>query len=64
MLDRTGLITQMAKAFVGEDVMDPAQPDGEARRRAAEALARVEFYLGVDVEEAKDIVTRVLEDVT
>jgi hypothetical protein len=64
MLDRTGIVTQMAKAFVGDDVMDPRQPDAETRSRAEEALARVEYFLGVDIEQAKDIVTRVLEDVT
>lgn len=63
MLDRGGLVRQMAKAFVGEDVLDPLAPDEETRRRAEEALARVELYLGVDVQEAKEIVTRVLEDV-
>jgi hypothetical protein len=64
MLDRGALIIQMAKAFSGESVMDPAAPDDEARRRADEALARVEFYLGIDVEQAKEIVTRVMEDVS
>jgi hypothetical protein len=64
MLDRSGLVEQMAKAIAGESVMDPAAPSGEARRRAEEALSRVEFYLGVDVEQAKEIVTKVLEDVT
>jgi hypothetical protein len=64
MLDRNGLIAQMAKAFEGESVMDPAPPPGDVRRRAEEALARVEFYLGVDVEQAKEIVSKVLEDVT
>ena len=62
MLDRGALIIQMAKVFRGESVMDPALPDEEARRRANEALSRVELYLGVDVEQAKDIVTKVLED--
>jgi hypothetical protein len=64
MLDRDGLVLQMAKAFAGESVTDPAQPDAEARRRADEALTRVEFYLGVSVEEARDIVSKVIEDVT
>ena len=64
MLDRQGLVLQMAKAFVGENVMDHERPDDEVRRHADEALARVELYLGVDVEQAKDIVTRVLEDVS
>jgi hypothetical protein len=64
MLDRGTLVIQMAKAFAGEGVMDPAQPNEETRRRADEALSRVEFYLGVGVEQAKDIVSKVLEDVT
>lgn len=64
MLDRAALVKQMAKAFAGEDVMDPETPAEEIQRRADHALARVEFYLGVDVEEAKDIVAKVLEDVS
>jgi hypothetical protein len=63
MLDRGALVTQMAKAFAGEEVMDPETPPEEIRRRADHALSRVEFYLGVDVEEAKDIISKVLEDV-
>ena len=43
---------------------DPAEPDEEARRRADEALARVEIFLGVDVDQARDILTRVLGDVS
>jgi hypothetical protein len=62
MLDRATLIIQMAKVFRGESVMDQAPPDEEARRRANDALSRVELYLGIDVEQAKDIVTKVLED--
>jgi hypothetical protein len=64
MLDRGGLVVQMAKVIAGERVLDPAQPDEEARRRADEALARVEIFLGVDVDQARDIVTRVLADVS
>ena len=64
MLDRGGLVNQMAKVISGERVLDPAPPDDEARRRAEEALARVEIFLGVDVDQARDIVTRVLEDVS
>jgi len=63
MLDRRGLVVQMAKVIVGERMLDPAEPDDEARRRADEALARVEIFLGVDVDEAREIVTRVLHDV-
>ena len=54
----------MAKVIAGERVLDPAEPDEEARRRADEALARVEIFLGVDVDQARDIVSRVLADVT
>jgi hypothetical protein len=64
MLDRGGLVNQMAKVISGERVLDPATPDDEARRRAEEALARVEIFLGVDVDQARDIVTRVLADVS
>jgi hypothetical protein len=54
----------MAKVIAGERLLDPALPDDEARRRADEALARVEIFLGVDVDEAREIVTRVLGDVS
>jgi hypothetical protein len=54
----------MAKVIAGERLLDPAEPDDEARRRADEALARVEIFLGVDVDQARDIVTRVLGDVS
>lgn len=64
MLDRGGLVVQMAKVIAGERVLDPAEPGEDARRRADEALARVEIFLGVDVDEARDIVTRVLHDVS
>jgi len=64
MLDRGGLVVQMAKVIAGERVLDPAEPDEEARRRADEALARVEIFLGMDVDQARDIVNRVLGDVS
>ena len=64
MLDRGGLVVQMAKVIAGDRVLDTAEPDEEARRRADEALARVEIFLGVDVDEARDIVKRVLSDVS
>jgi len=64
MLDRAGLVVQMAKVIAGERLLDPAEPDDEARRRADEALARVEIFLGVDVDQAREIVTRVLDDVS
>jgi hypothetical protein len=64
MLDRGGLVVQMAKVIAGERVLDPAQPDEVARRRADEALARVEIFLGVDVDQAREILTRVLADVS
>jgi hypothetical protein len=63
-MERSKLVLQMAKAFAGESLMDPAAPDEKTQRRAEEALERVEMYLGADVEEARDIVTRVLEDVS
>ena len=64
MLDRGGLVVQMAKVIAGERVLDPAEPDEEARRRADEALARVEIFLGLDVDQARDLVNRVLGDVS
>ena len=64
MLDRGGLVVQMAKVIAGERLLDPAEPDEEARRRADEALARVEIFLGVEIDQARDIVTRVLGDVS
>ena len=64
MLDRGGLVVQMAKVIAGERVLDPDEPGEEARRRADEALARVEIFLGVDVDEARDILKRVLTDVS
>ena len=64
MLDRGGLVVQMAKVIAGERVMDPAEPDAEARKRADEALARVEIFLGADVDEAREILARVLHDVS
>jgi hypothetical protein len=54
----------MAKAFVHREATDPTPPTDQERERADEALSRVELYLGVDVEQAKEIVTRVLEDVS
>jgi hypothetical protein len=64
MLDRGGLVVQMAKVIAGERVLDPAQPDDEAKRRADEALARVEIFLGADVDQAREILARVLADVS
>ncbi|HVV15650.1 MAG TPA: hypothetical protein VHH90_00495 [Polyangia bacterium] len=63
-MERSKLVLQMAKAFVGESQIDPAVPDEHTRRRAEEALSRVEMFLGADVEEAREILTRVLEDVS
>lgn len=63
-MDRDTLIVQMAKAFSGQPIMDPSLPADELRRRAAEALTRIEIYLGADVEQAKETLARVLEDVT
>jgi hypothetical protein len=54
----------MAKVFAGEPLLDPEDPDEELKRRADEALSRVEIYLGIGVEEAKDILSKVNEDVS
>jgi hypothetical protein len=63
-MERSKLVLQMAKAFVGESQIDPAVPDDRTKQRAEEALSRVEMFLGADVEEAREILTRVLEDVS
>jgi hypothetical protein len=63
-MDRETVIVQMAKAFSAQPIMDPSPPSDELRRRAAEALTRVEIFLGADVEQAKEILARVLEDVS
>ncbi len=63
-MEREALVAQMAKAFSGQSMMDPSPTAEDQRRRAAEALARVELFLGADIEEAKDILSRVAEDVT
>ena len=63
-MDRDVLIVQMAKAFSGQQMMDPSPPPDELRQRTAEALTRVEIYLGADVEQAKEVLARVLEDVS
>lgn len=64
MLDRSTLVVQMAKAFVGESIMDPEEPAADIQEGADEALSRVELYLGLDVEQAREILARVLEDVS
>jgi len=53
----------MAIVFAGGDTPDRPRVDDELWRKADEALARVEIYLGVEIEEAKEIVTKVIEDV-
>jgi hypothetical protein len=63
-MERDALVIQIAKAFSGQSMMDPSPTAEEQRRHAADALARVEIFLGADIEDAKDILSRVLEDVT
>jgi hypothetical protein len=63
-MERRKLVLQMAKAFAGEGPLDPTVPDELTRRRAEEALSRVELFLGADIEEAREIVERVHEDVS
>jgi hypothetical protein len=53
----------MAKAFASQDAGSDERPD-ELEKHADAALARVEIFLGVDIEQAKDIVTKVMEDVS
>lgn len=60
-LERDGLVTQMARAFAGGEA--GGSDDDDLRRRADEALTRVESFLGVEIEEAKEIVGKVLEDI-
>jgi hypothetical protein len=62
-LDRRKLVAQIAKAFAGEAPGSSRSDDEDLRRKADEALARVEVYLGVEIEEAKEIVSKVIEDV-
>jgi hypothetical protein len=64
MLDRSALVVQMAKAFVGEGIMDPDVPAHDIQKGADEALSRVELYLGMDVEQAREILARVLDEVS
>ena len=64
MLDRSTLVVQMAKAFVGESIMDPEEPAADIQEGADEALSRVELYLGMDVDQARDILARVLDEVS
>jgi hypothetical protein len=63
-MDRDELVVQMAKVFGGERVIDPQAPGEEVQRRAEEALTRVELYLGMDVDQARELITRVLQDVS
>jgi hypothetical protein len=53
----------MAKAFASQDAGSDERPD-ELEKHADAALSRVEIFLGVDIEQAKDIVTKVMEDVS
>jgi len=62
-MERRQLVLQMAKAFAGERPLDPTVPDAAMQLRAAEALSRVELFMGADIEEAREIIERVHEDV-
>ena len=64
MLDRGTLVVQIAKALAGQNALDTALPVSDEQRRAEEVLRRVEMFLGADIEEAREILTRVLEDVS
>jgi hypothetical protein len=64
MLDREMLVVQLAKAFTGHGTLDTSLPMPEERARAEDALRKVEMFLGTDVEQAREILTRVLEDVS
>jgi hypothetical protein len=67
MFDRAALVTQMAKAFGGRNLgLHAAEVESskELEERAEHALTKVEIFLGIDIEEAKEIVTRVVEDVS
>jgi len=63
-MDREALVTQMAKVIAGMPVMDSCPPAPEQERRAEEALARVERFLGVDIERAQELLSKVMEDVS
>jgi hypothetical protein len=64
MLNRSGLVRQMAKVFADHPPTEDVRPDDDDRKRAEEALEMVERYLGRDIEDAQSIIQRVLEDVT
>ena len=64
MVDRATLVVQIAKALAGQSALDSTEPVPDEHRRAEEALRRVELFLGADIEQAREILTRVLEDVS
>jgi hypothetical protein len=64
MQTRAELVVQLARLISGEPVHDPRAPNDEVLSQADALLKRVELFLGADVEEAKEILTRVLEDVS
>jgi hypothetical protein len=64
MLDRNTLVSQIAKILEGDEPQAQKTPTAEARQRADRVLSKVEVFLGVEIEEARDILARVLEDVS
>jgi hypothetical protein len=61
-LDRQGLIVQIALALEGESLLDATAPSPQRLAEAERALGKVELYLGIRIEEAKDIMDKALED--
>jgi hypothetical protein len=64
MQTREDLVVQLAHLLDREAPRDLRSPTNESRARADEILTRVELFLGTDIEDAKEILTRVFEDVT
>jgi hypothetical protein len=61
-LDRQGLIVQMALALEGESILDATAPSPQRLAEAERALSKVELYLGIRIEEAKEIMDKALAD--
>jgi hypothetical protein len=61
MEDRETLVARIARAVEGQDQLDPTSPQTESREVAERALAQVELFLGVQISEAKEAVSRILQ---
>jgi hypothetical protein len=61
-LDRHNLIVQMALALEGESLLNAVAPGQQRLAEAERALGKVELYLGLGIEEVKEIVDKALVD--